>query len=210
LEAAQMRFLGPLLGYLKLDLKRNVDIREWLKVQSIIEEIRTYQKNWKEHIERMQDERLPKLALKYQSVGKQSRGRPRKLERSSWKRVENTRLTNLVNSSGRRRAHVGLRWWNSGTWISRDVSLPSLPAKSTLKLGGIKLINFDVTPHFISDDIQTLNRGYACSVSVVSALRLDDWGSIPNIGKWFFLLCPTWFWDLPSLLSRYWRSFPLG
>jgi hypothetical protein len=28
LEAAQMRFLGPLLGYLKLDLKRNVDIRE--------------------------------------------------------------------------------------------------------------------------------------------------------------------------------------
>jgi hypothetical protein len=80
-----------------------------LKVQSIIEEIWTYQKNWKEHIERMQDEILPKLALKYQSVGKQSRERPRKLERSSWKRVENTRLTNLVNSSGRRRAHVGLR-----------------------------------------------------------------------------------------------------
>jgi len=73
-----MRFLRSLLGYTKLDRQRNVDIRERLKVQSIVEEIQTYQKNWKEHVERMQDGRFPKLALKYQPVGKRSRGRPKK------------------------------------------------------------------------------------------------------------------------------------
>jgi hypothetical protein len=39
-------------------------IKERLKLQSIVEEIHTYQKKWKEHVERLQDERLPKLALK--------------------------------------------------------------------------------------------------------------------------------------------------
>jgi hypothetical protein len=78
LQAAQMRFLKPLIGYTKLDRQRNVDIRERLRVQSIVEEIQTYQRKWKEHVERMQDERPPKLALKYQPVGKRSRGHPKK------------------------------------------------------------------------------------------------------------------------------------
>jgi hypothetical protein len=77
LEAAQMRFLRPLLGYTKSDRQRNVDIRERLRVQSIVEEIQTYQRKCKEHVERMQDERPPKLALKYQPVGKRNIGRPR-------------------------------------------------------------------------------------------------------------------------------------
>jgi hypothetical protein len=44
LEAAQMRFVRPLLGYTKLDRQRFVDIRERLRVQSIVEEIQTYQR----------------------------------------------------------------------------------------------------------------------------------------------------------------------
>jgi hypothetical protein len=39
LEATQMRFLRQLLGYTKLGRQRNVDIRERLKVQSVVEEI---------------------------------------------------------------------------------------------------------------------------------------------------------------------------
>jgi hypothetical protein len=39
LEAAQMRFLRPSLGYTKLDRQRNVEIREQFKVQSITEGI---------------------------------------------------------------------------------------------------------------------------------------------------------------------------
>jgi hypothetical protein len=79
LEAAQMRFLRPLLGYTKLDRQRNVDFRERLRVQSIVEEIQTNQRKWKEHVERMQDETPPELALKYQPVGKRNRGHPENL-----------------------------------------------------------------------------------------------------------------------------------
>jgi hypothetical protein len=77
-EAAQIRLLRPLLGYTKLDRQRNVDIRERLRAQSTVEEIETYQRKWKEHVERMQDERTPKLPLKYQPVGKRNRGHPKK------------------------------------------------------------------------------------------------------------------------------------
>jgi hypothetical protein len=73
-----MTFLRPLLGCTKVDRQRNVDVRERLRVQSVVEEIQTYQRMWKEHVERMQDEIPPKLALKYQPVGKLNRGRPKK------------------------------------------------------------------------------------------------------------------------------------
>jgi hypothetical protein len=49
-----------------------------LKVQSEAEEIHTHQNNWKEHTGRTHDDRLPKLALKHQPVGKQSSGDPKK------------------------------------------------------------------------------------------------------------------------------------
>jgi hypothetical protein len=52
----------------------------------------------------MQDERLPKLALKYQPEGKRSTGRLRKNGKTtSWRIVEEYRNKNLVNSSKRRR-----------------------------------------------------------------------------------------------------------
>jgi hypothetical protein len=70
LEAAEMRYLNPLLGYTKLDHQRNVVVKGKCEVQSVIDEIQTYQKDWKEHVGRMQDERLPKLAVKCKPVGK--------------------------------------------------------------------------------------------------------------------------------------------
>jgi hypothetical protein len=44
LEAAQMRFLRPLLGYKRLDRQRNEDIRKTLKVTNIVKEIQQHQK----------------------------------------------------------------------------------------------------------------------------------------------------------------------
>lgn len=41
-----------------------IRIKERLKVQSIVEEIQIYQKNLKEHVERMQAKGLPKSARK--------------------------------------------------------------------------------------------------------------------------------------------------
>jgi hypothetical protein len=74
-----------------------------LKVQSIAEEMQKYQKNWKEHVERMQDDRLPKLVLKYHPVGKRSRGRPKNRRKDQFlEELKNTGLTNLADSSRRR------------------------------------------------------------------------------------------------------------
>jgi hypothetical protein len=98
LEPAQMIFLRPLLGHIKLDRQRNVDIRERLRVQSKVEEIQIYQRKWKEHVERMQDETPPKLPLKYQPVGKRNRGIPKRDGKTnSWKRVEEYRLNTPIS-----------------------------------------------------------------------------------------------------------------
>jgi uncharacterized protein YaaR (DUF327 family) len=67
-----VQLLRPLLGYTKSDHQRIVDRGEKLKVQSTAEEIQTYHKNWKEHVERMQEDKLPKLAFKYKPVKKQN------------------------------------------------------------------------------------------------------------------------------------------
>jgi hypothetical protein len=85
---------------------------ERLKVQSIAEEIQTNEKNWKEHVQTMQDERLQKLVLKYQPVGKRRRSRhKRKGETISWKRVEEYRINKTsqqfkINMNKKRRRKI--------------------------------------------------------------------------------------------------------
>jgi hypothetical protein len=78
LEAAQMKFLRHLLGIIKLDRERNQSVREKLGVQNIVLEIKEYQREWLQHVERMDRDRIPKQALKYRPKGKRSIGRPRK------------------------------------------------------------------------------------------------------------------------------------
>lgn len=72
-----MRVLRSLLGYTKLECQRNVERRKRLKVESTVKEIQTYHRNWKRYMERMQDERLTKLAFKYLLVVKRNTRRPK-------------------------------------------------------------------------------------------------------------------------------------
>jgi hypothetical protein len=78
LEAAQMKFLRPLIGITKLDRERNQSVREKLGVQNIVLELKQYQREWLQHVERMDTGRIPKQALRYRPQGKRSIGRPRK------------------------------------------------------------------------------------------------------------------------------------
>jgi hypothetical protein len=78
LEAAQMRFLRPLLGLTRLDRRRNSDIHNRLKVDNILEDIISYQKNWIDHLKQMDRNRIPKLASQYQPRGRRDIGRPRR------------------------------------------------------------------------------------------------------------------------------------
>jgi hypothetical protein len=45
LQAAQMRFLRPLLGFTRLDHQRNSDIRQKLEVDNIVEDIKFSRRN---------------------------------------------------------------------------------------------------------------------------------------------------------------------
>ena len=78
LEAAQMKFLRHLLGITKLDKENNQCIRKERGVQSIVKEIKQYQKKRLQYVQRMDRNRLPKQALQYRSKGRRNTGRPRK------------------------------------------------------------------------------------------------------------------------------------
>jgi hypothetical protein len=73
-----MKFLRHLLGIPKLDRERNQSMREKLGVQNIVLEIKQYQREWLQHVGRMDTDRIPKQALKCRPKGKRSIGHPRK------------------------------------------------------------------------------------------------------------------------------------
>jgi hypothetical protein len=71
-----MRFLCRTAGYTRWDHKRNEDILTELRMSQITEFIYQYRKNWKERVDRMRSDRIPKIILKYQPKGKLNLGRP--------------------------------------------------------------------------------------------------------------------------------------
>jgi hypothetical protein len=71
-------FLRHLLGITKLDKEKNQCIKEKTGAQSIVKEIKQYQKKWLQHAQRMDTNRIPKQALQYRPQGQSNIGRPRK------------------------------------------------------------------------------------------------------------------------------------
>jgi hypothetical protein len=62
----------------ELDRERNQSVKEKLGVQNIVLEIKQYQRDWLQHVERMDRDGIPKEALQYRPTGKRSIGCPRK------------------------------------------------------------------------------------------------------------------------------------
>jgi len=78
LEAAEMCFLRSVTGYTRLDKIRNEVIRKELQTYGIQDVRLKYEQNWINHLERMDNTRLPKHALNNKPRGRRDRGRPRK------------------------------------------------------------------------------------------------------------------------------------
>jgi hypothetical protein len=78
LEIAQMKFLRHLIGITKLDKEQNQCIREKTGAQSTVQEIKQYQKEGLEHVQRMDTNRMPRQALRYRPEGRRNVGRPKK------------------------------------------------------------------------------------------------------------------------------------
>ena len=77
LEAVEMRFLRSVNT--KLDKIRSELIRKELEISGIQDFRSKHKQNWNNHLERMDNTRLPKHALNYKPRGRRDRGRPRKL-----------------------------------------------------------------------------------------------------------------------------------
>ena len=85
--------LRHLLRITKLDKKKNQCIRQKTGAQNIVQEIKQYQKNWLQHVQRMDTNRLPKQALQYKPKG------PRKRRRDQL-HLEDQGTGNTPNPSG--------------------------------------------------------------------------------------------------------------
>lgn len=85
LEAAEMRFMRQTAGVTLRDKKRSTEIRNLLGVTSVVQRVKRYRKNWRTHVNRMEDHRSPKMIQHYTPTEKRPKGRPRRriLETSS-------------------------------------------------------------------------------------------------------------------------------
>jgi len=64
LEAAGMRFVRSVTGYTRLDNIRREVTRKELEISGIQDERLKYKQNWINHLERMDNTRLPKHAVR--------------------------------------------------------------------------------------------------------------------------------------------------
>ena len=78
ITAAEMRFLRKSAGYTMLDRKRNEAIQNELNVTPVIKRVKEYRRRWRDHVNRMDEERSPKWASNYTPKGRRDRGRPRR------------------------------------------------------------------------------------------------------------------------------------
>lgn len=78
IQASEMKFLRAIKGCNRSDRIRNEDIRQELGVTALREQLMEYRTNWKDHIRRMDNSRIPLQAYKYRPVGYRDIGRPRR------------------------------------------------------------------------------------------------------------------------------------
>jgi hypothetical protein len=78
ITANEMKFLRRTAGYTKLDKRRNMEIIQELKINSVLEHIDQYRNNWKQHVQRMDRSCIPRQMMTYCPKSKGSLGRPLK------------------------------------------------------------------------------------------------------------------------------------
>jgi hypothetical protein len=71
-----MPFLRSVAGYRLIDHRRSECIREELQITDINSRIKYYQMKWLKNLERMEQNRIPKLLLNYKPRGRRDQGRP--------------------------------------------------------------------------------------------------------------------------------------
>ena len=78
IQAVQMRVLRRIKGVSRLDRISNMDLRDRLKHEGVLDCVRRRQQNWKQRLEEMSSSRVTKKVLDGKIPGKCPRGRPRR------------------------------------------------------------------------------------------------------------------------------------
>jgi len=78
LEAAEMRFPRSVKGYTRLDKIRSKVVRKELEISEMQYVRSKHKQNWINHLERMDNTKLPKHALNYKPRRRRDRGSSRK------------------------------------------------------------------------------------------------------------------------------------
>ena len=78
LETTEMRVLRRIAGKTLLDRERNESIRRACKVENVNEWVLSRKEEWNEHISRMDNRRIVRVARDKSPLGRRSLGRPRK------------------------------------------------------------------------------------------------------------------------------------
>ena len=76
-QATTMNALSRIEGVCRLDRVRNVDIREKLQQEGVLDMVKSRQVKWKARLENMSMERTTKKIFDGEMQGKRPRGRPR-------------------------------------------------------------------------------------------------------------------------------------
>ena len=77
IQATQMNVLRKIEGVSRLDRVRNVDVREKLQQEGVLDMVKSRQEKWKIRVEEMSLERTTKKIFVGEMEGKRPRGRPR-------------------------------------------------------------------------------------------------------------------------------------
>jgi hypothetical protein len=76
IETAETKFLRSVAGYTRKDRIRNTQIRGKLNIFHLNNNILKSKSQWKYHVQRMEDRRIPKKILTYNPKRKRNVGRP--------------------------------------------------------------------------------------------------------------------------------------
>jgi hypothetical protein len=70
LKTAEMKFMRRAAGYSLLDRRRNENVLEEIRVDSVENKLAQYKQKWFDHVSRWEDIRYPKRLLDYRNVGR--------------------------------------------------------------------------------------------------------------------------------------------
>uniref|UniRef100_A0A8D8R1Q5 Uncharacterized protein n=1 Tax=Cacopsylla melanoneura TaxID=428564 RepID=A0A8D8R1Q5_9HEMI len=88
IQASEMKFIRSIVGKTRRDRIRNEEIRRSVDVEKLQDKIERSRLKWYGHMQRMNEERIPKNIFNQQIEGRRRRGRPRMIKRDIQRRGE--------------------------------------------------------------------------------------------------------------------------